>query len=190
MEGYKAGVEAQTAIESAYKTSVDAYVAQVQAGVATAQVYIAEYDGQIKAYEAQIDAYKAALESQTEYARSTAAYNQSAVAEYVGQVQAISSYNQVLTNQWEAIIRLNNQVFDTTIKAQEVNGQQYIATQNLIIEANKVGITSAAQLGAAALNALHFSSNSNWSFSASQVESDSISTSTSTNTNYNQSESA
>jgi hypothetical protein len=189
MEGYKTQVESQGVIANVYKTEVDAYAATVQAGVAEANVIIAGYEGQIKAYEAQLDGYKSALEAMTEQARAASLYNQSVVAEYSAEVQAVTAYNSVLTQQWETIAKINEEVFDAQIKAQEVNGQLYVATQNIIVEANKAGIQTAAQLGAAALNALHYSNNSNWSFSASEVVSLSNSTSTSTNTNYNESSS-
>lgn len=187
IEGYKATVQTQATIEGVYKTQVDAYAAQVQAGVGAANALVAEYEGQIKAYEAQLGGYKAALEAMVEQAKATSEYNQSAITEFGAQVQEVNSFNQVLVSEWEAVTKLQEEVFGIAIKAQEVNGQLYIATQNIIVEADKAGIQVAAQLGAAALNALHYSNNSNWSFSESLVSSQSISTSTSNNTNINES---
>jgi len=179
VEGYKAGVEAQTAIEQAYKTQVDAYAAQVQAGIGAANALVAQFEGEIKAYEAQLDGYKAALGAMVEQARAASEFNQSAVAEYGAEVQAVTSFNQVLTNQWEAVVREQEAITEVAVKA--------AAAKNLVIEANKAGIQTAAQLGAAALNAVHWSNNSNWSLSESDVLSTSTSSSTSTNTNYNSS---
>lgn len=185
IEGYKATVDAQATIETAFKTQVDAYAAQVQAGVAGANALVAEYDGQIKAYEAQLDGYKASLTAMVEQARAASEFNQAEVSAYTAEVQAVVSQNQVLTTQWEQVVKLQEDVTQIAIKAQEVNGQLYVATQNIIIEADKAGITAAAQIGAAALNAIHYSNNSNWSFSESEVVSSSDSTSDSTSHNYN-----
>ncbi len=187
VEGYKALIEAQTAIESAYKTSVDAYSAEVQAGVAAANATVAGFEAQVKAYEAQLDSYKAALQAMVEQARAASEFNQSTIAEYTAKTQAVTAFNQTLTNQWESIVKVQEEVTEIAVKTAEANGQLYIATKNLAVEASKAGIQSAAQLGAAALNAVHYSNNSNWSFSESDIASISDATSISTNTNFNSS---
>lgn len=187
IEGYKALVDAQGTIESVFKTQVDAYAAQVNAGVSAANALVAVYDGEIKAYEAQLDGYKASLQAMVEKVKAASEYNQSEVAAYTAEVQAVVQYNQVLNTQWEQVVKVQEDITQIAIKAAEVNGQMYVATQNLIIEADKTGITAAAQMGAAALNALHYSNNSNWSFNESLSTSLSTSTSTSDNTNHNES---
>ena len=187
IEGYKAQIEAQSAIENVYKVQVDAYTAQVQAGVAAANALVNEYDGRIKAYEAQLEGYKASLSAMVEQARAAQEYNTSQVETFKGEVQALTSYNQVLTSQWEAVLNEQEKITEVAVKAAEANGQLYIAARQLSLDAAKTGAQTAAQLGAAALNAIHFSNTSSWSLSESLATSISNSTSTTTNTNYNSS---
>lgn len=187
VEGYKANIEAQSAIEGVYKTQVDAYAVEVQAGVGIVNALVNEYDAQIKAYTAQLDLYRAQLQAMVEQARAAQEYNTSAVEAFKGEVSAVTSYNQVLTSQWEAVLNEQEKIAEVAVKAAEANGQLYIAARQLSIDAAKTGAQTAAQLGAAALNAIHFSNTSSWGLSESLVSSTSVSTSTSTNTNYNES---
>lgn len=187
VEGYKAVIESQTAIEQVYKTQVDAYSVQVDAGVKAADALIEQYKGQIQAYEAQLDAFKSQLQAQVALAQAQEAYNTSNVEAYKGQVGAVSAYNQTLTAQWEAVVNEQEKIAEVAVKAAEANGQLYIAAKQLSIDASKTGAQVAAQLGAAALNAIHWSNSASWSTGSSEVISSSTSTSTSTNTNYNSS---
>jgi hypothetical protein len=167
IEGYKARVETQGVIENVYKTQVDAYAAEVQAGVAEIGATVEAYKANIQAYEAQLEGYKAALQAMVEQARSASEYNQSQVAEYTGQVQASSALNQAVTQQWEAILNEQEKIAEVAVKAAEANGQLYIAAKQLSMDASKVGAQVAAQLGAAALNAIHWSNSSTWNISSS-----------------------
>lgn len=187
VEGYKANVEAQGAIENVYRTQVEAYSAEVTAGVGAANALVNAYEGQIKAYEAQLEGYKSALQAMVEQARAAAEFNTSAVEAFKGDVAAVTSYNQVLTSQWEAVINEQEKITEVAVKVAEANGQLYIAAKQLSIDAAKTGAQTASQLGAAALNAIHFSNTAGWSLSESDVLSTSNATSTSTNTNYNSS---
>jgi hypothetical protein len=193
IEAYKANIQAQTAIEETYKVQVDAYSAEVQAGVAAAQALIAQYDGQVKAYEAQLSGYRASLEAMVAQAHAAQEWNVSSVEAYKGAIQGIASYNQTVTSQWEAIVNEQVQIAGVAIKAAEANGQLYISSRQLILDASKTAAQVAAQLGAAALNAVHASATANWSVSGTASSSIAASTSvatttsTSTNTNYNES---
>lgn len=185
VEAYKANVEAQGAIENVYKTQVDAYSAEVNAGVSAANALVAEYRGRIEAYTAQLDGYKAALQAMVEQARSAAEYNTAQTEAYRALVSAQGTYNEVLTKQWEAVLNEQVQITQVAVKAAEANGQLYISARQLSLDAAKTGAQVAAQLGAAALNAIHWSNSANWSLSSSSVLSTSQSTSDSTNHNYN-----
>ena len=189
VEAYKAGIEAQATQETAYKTSVDAYAAQVDAAAKVMDVQVEEYKAQISAYTAQLDAYKAQLEAMVEQARAAALYNTAQVEVYKGETQAIESYNRVLTEQWTAVLNEQEKIAEVGVKAAEANGQLYIAARQLSLDAAKTGAQVAAQLGAAALNAIHWNNSSSWSLSASNsistATSTSKSTSTSDNTNTN-----
>lgn len=180
IEAYKTNVEAQGTIEQVYKTEVDAYAAEVNAATSVINAQVAEYRAQIEAYTAQIEGYKAALQAMVEQARAASLYNQSEVAVYEGEVRANSAYNEALISEWKAIVDTNERVAEVAIKAAEANGQLYISARQLSLDAAKVGAQVMAQLGAAALNAIHWSNTSNWSLSSSGSVSTSVSTSTST----------
>ena len=190
VEGFKANAEAQGVIESVYKTQVDAYAAEVQAGVGVINALVNNFDAQIKAYESQLEGYKAALQAMVEQARAAEEYNTSLVESFKGEVSAVTSYNQVLTNQWEAVVREQQAVLEVAVKEAEANGQLYISAKQLSIDASKAAAQTASQLGAAALNAIHFSNTANWSTSQAISLSTITSTATNTNTNTNYNESA
>ena len=185
VEGYKAQVETQGAIENVYRTQVEAYTAQVQAGVAAANALVAQFRGQVEAYTAQLDGYKASLQAMVSQAQSAQMFNTANVDAYRALTQADAAYNETLTKQWEAIINEQLQVTQVAVKAAEANAQLYISVRQLSLDAAKVGAQVAAQLGAAALSAIHWQNSSNWSLSGSNSSAVSTSNSTSENHNYN-----
>ena len=163
VEGYKANAEAQGAIENVYRTQVEAYSAQVQAGAAQATALVEGYKAQVQSYEAQLEGYKAALQAMVEQARAASEYNQSATAEYTAQVQALGTYNEVLVKEWQAILDEGIQYAGMQMKASEANAQLALSARNISIEAIKGAASVMAQLGAAALGAIHWSNSSQWS---------------------------
>lgn len=186
VEAYKANAEAQGAIESAYRTSVEAYTAQVQAGTAQATAYVEEYKAQVQFYEAQLDAFKAQLQAMVEQARAASEYNQAVTAEYTALVNATSEYNRTLTAQWQAIINEQLQVTEVAVKEAEANAQLQISERTLSIEAIRGAAQVMAQLGAAALGAIHWSNSSQWSLSSSFSTSNANSMSQAENHNFNE----
>ena len=189
IEGYKASTEAQGVIANTYKTSVDAYAAKVSAGVAVTNAQVGAYRARVETYTAQLDAYKASLQAQVSQAQSLNLYNTSAIDGYKGEVAAVTSYNEVLTKQWEAVMNTNERIAEVAVKAAEANGQLTISTRNLQLEASKIGAQVSAQLGAASLNAIHWSNSTSWSASDSRSESTSASTSVSTSVSKSESDS-
>lgn len=191
VEGYKATVQTQSVIEGVYKTQVDAYGVTVDAGIKAADAVIEQYKGRIQGYEAQLDAFKANLQAMVEEARAAALVNENSARVYSAEVQAVSAYNELLTKQWEAVTNEQEKIAEVAVKAAEANGQLFISARQLQQEGAKVAATVLAQLGAASLNAIHWSNSSSWglSTSASSSFSQSISDSTSTATNTNISES-
>jgi hypothetical protein len=187
VEGYKANVQAQGEIENVFKTQVDVYSAEVEAGVKTIEAQVAGYRAQIDGYEATLAGYKAQLDGQVALVQAQEAYNTAEVELFKGEVEALASYNQTLTSRWQAVINEQLQVTEVAVKAAEANGQLYISARQLSLDAAKVGAQVMAQLGAAALNAIHWSNSASWTLGVSSVLSTSSSTSTSTNTNYNSS---
>lgn len=168
VEAYKAGVQAQGEIENVYKTQVDAYVATVQAGTAEADALVKQYEGQIEAYKAQLAGYTASLQAMVEQARAASLFNEAAAQVFSAEAQAVSSYNGTITAQWQAVINEQLQVTQIGVAAAKANGDLYVSAQGLAEDAAKVGAQVNAQLGAAALGAIHWASTSNWSTSEQQ----------------------
>lgn len=183
VEGYKAGVEAETAKQQAFKSKVDSYTATVQAGVAQIGAKVDEFKARLGAKELEYTSFKAQVEAQSEYARAISAQNSALVDAYKGQVSATSAYNEVLTKQWQAQIEIAARVAEIGVKAAEANAQLLMTARNMAIEAAKVGSQVSAQLGAAALNAVHYSESLSWSSSIAGSMSISESDSKSDNTN-------
>jgi hypothetical protein len=180
VEAYKAGIQAQGEIENVYKTQVDAYVATVQAGVSEADALVKQYEGQIDAYKAQIQGYTASLQAMVEQARAASLYNEAAAQVFSAEAQAVSSYNGTITAQWQAVINEQLQITQIGVSAAEANGKLYEASAQLAEDAAKVGAQVNAQLGAAALGAIHWASTSNWSTSSSAAIQSTTSTITET----------
>ena len=178
VEGYKANAEAQSAIENVYKTQVEAYAAQVNAAAQYSTALVEGYKAQVQGYEAQLEGYKASLQAMVEQARATSEFNQAATAEYTAQVQAMGTYNDVLVKTWEAILNEQMQIAQVQVKVSEANSQLAISARQTSIEAIKGAAQVMAQLGAAALGAIHWSNSSQWSVSGSISSSTSTSQST------------
>jgi hypothetical protein len=185
VEGYKASIEAQASIAQVYKVQVDAYGTQVQAGSTAINAKVAAYRGQIDAYTAQIEVFKAEVQSMAGQAQAASFYNTAAADVYRAQISGLASYNDVLTKQWSAAIDEGIKEADVAVAAAKANGELYISARQLSLDASKVGAQVAAQLGSAALNAIHWSNSSNTSVSAVNSWSESASVSVATNNNYN-----
>lgn len=180
IEGYKANAQAQGVIEGVYKTQVEAYTARVQAGTAQAQALISGYGAQIQGYTAQLEGYKASLQAMVEQARAGVAYNTMVTEEYKAEVQAMATFNEALIKEWQAVITATLQVAEVQTKVAEANVQLQVSQKQIVMEAIKGAASVMAQLGAAALGAIHWSSSAtwndsgsfstSWSFSQSNVE--------------------
>lgn len=188
VEAYKAVVETSQVKANIYKTDVDAYAAGVTAGAAKANAYIEQQKNQVAIYEAQLDAFKATLQTLVAEAQAANAFNLANVEAYKGEVAGLLGYNAALEKEWQAIIDENLQVTQVALKQAEVNVQSFISERQIATDANKVAAQVMAQLGAAALNAIHWSNQQSWSSSISN--SGSTVNSASTNMNNNLSESA
>jgi hypothetical protein len=189
VQGYKASVEAQATIEQAFKTSVDAYTAQVNAGVAQINAKVAVFHSQVEAYQAQLAGYDAAIKGMVGQAQAASMFNTATAEVFKAQVMAMQSYNQVLTSQWEAVMNEQAQIAQIAVSAAKANGDLYISTRGLSLDASKVGAQVCAQLGAAALGAISWHNSSQWSSNMGSTDSNSISDSTSVSTNMSTSDS-
>ena len=178
VEAYKATIQAQATVQEAYKTSVEAYTAEVNAGVAEANVLIEELKAQVETYTAQLDGYKAAITGMVGQAQAASLYNTAEADVYRASVAAITSFNQVLVAEWQAVVNEQLQVTQIGVAAAKANGDLYIAARGLALDASKVGAQVTAQLGAAALGAIHWANTASVSLSASLSDN--------TNTNINE----
>ena len=183
VQGYKASIEAQATIEQAYKTSVDAYTAEVNAGVAQLNARVSVFHSQIEAYQAQLAGYDSAIKGMIGQAQAASTFNTATAEVFTAQVQAMASYNDVLTKQWEAIMNEQAQITQIAVSEAKANGDLYIAARGLSLDASKVGAQVCAQLGAAALGAISWHNSSQWSSNMQSSDGNTISTNTGYNTN-------
>jgi len=190
VEGYKASTEAQGIVQNTYKTSVEAYAATVDAGAREATAMIEGFKAQVSAYTAQLDGYRASVEGMAQQARAASEYNQAAAEVYRAEMTGIASYNDVLTKQWQATMEISEKIAEVGVQAAKAQGDMYLQTKNIAVEASKGGAQVAAQLGAAALNAIHFSNSSSWSSALSSSLAGSVSNSYSGVNSYSESVSA
>jgi hypothetical protein len=189
VEAYKAQIDAQGVIQNTYKTSVEAYAAEVNAGASEATALIEGFKAQVSAYSAQLEGYRAAVTGMAEQAKAASEYNSATADVYRSEMTALASYNEVLTKQWQATMEISEKIAEVGVQAAKANGDLFISTKNIAVEAAKGGALVAAQLGSAALGAVHFSQSNAWSSSLSNGISYAIqnSSSTSDNTNTNNS---
>jgi hypothetical protein len=143
--------------------------------VAEVNANVAVLDGQVKVYEAQIAGFKAQIDSMVGQATAASQFNTAEAEVYKAAVDAITSYNGTLTTQWNAILNEQEKIAEVAVAAAKANGDLYIAARGLSLDATKVGAQVAAQLGAAALGAIHWANNSSWAFSTSVQNSTSTS---------------
>lgn len=187
VEGYRAGLEAEGVKQRVYQSQVEAFAARVTAAAKDAEVRISAYRGRIEANIAQWEGYKSAWQGEAAHAQAIGAYNQSLTGEYESQVRAVVSFNEVLSKQWQVALEQAQRTAEIGVSAAKANAELYVTTRSLAVEAAKVGAQVSSQLGAAALNAINWSSSTSTSTSVSvgTAYSNSWSDSESLSTNYN-----
>ena len=171
VEGYRASLEAEATKQKVYQSQVDAFSARVGAAAKQADIRIAAYRGRLDGWIAQWDGYKAAIAGEASKAQAVSSYNQSLSAEYQAEVAAVTSWNEVQVKAWQAVLDEAYRVTDIGVNAAKVNAELYMTTRSLALDAAKSGAMVSSQLGAAALNAI------NWSQSINTSASQSVSTS-------------
>lgn len=167
VEGYRASIQAEGIKQDAFRSAVTAYTAQVEAAVKQADARIREFEARIQEKVQAWDAYKAAYGAEAEKARAISAANSSAAETYRATVSGTSAYNELLTKQWNVALEQASRVTEIGISAAKTNAELYMTTRSLAMDASKVGATVSAQLGAAALNAVHWNQSYGTSNSAS-----------------------
>lgn len=180
VEAYKSRVSAEATKQETYKASVDAYAAQVGAQAKIIDAKIQEFEGQLKANQTLWEGYKAQTSGEASRVGALASASGAIAEVYKAQVQGLSSYNETLTKQWQVAYDQAQRTVDIGVNAAKANAELYMTTRSLALDSAKVGAQVSAQLGAAALNAINWSSSVSTSTSTSQSKSESTSQSWST----------
>lgn len=158
VEGFRASIQAEGAKQEAYKSQVQAYGATVEAAVKQIEAQIRQFEGLLKQKEQEWEGYKAAASAESARAKAIADSNSSAAEVYKSTVQGLASYNDTLTKQWQVTYDQAQRTVDISVNAAKANGELFMTTRSLALDAAKVGAQVSAQLGAAALGAINWSS--------------------------------
>lgn len=189
VEGYRAQLEGEKTKAQVYQSQVEAFSATVNATARQIEARATAFKSRVDAKMIEWDGYKA--QSQGEASRVQAhAQITGAVAElYRSQITGISAYNETLTRQWQVALDQNQRTAEIAVQTAKMNAENYVTVRSLALDAAKVGATVSSQLGAAALNAINWSSSisnsQSWGFSNSISTSESTSDSNSRSENYN-----
>lgn len=187
VEGYRASLQAEQTKQQTYQSQVEAFSARVRATTAQIESRIAAYRGRIEAKTAEWEGYKAQVQGEASRVQALAQTNGVVADAYRAEVQALSSYNDVLTKQWQATLDQQQRTAEIGINAAKANAELYVTTRSLAMDAAKTGATVAAQLGAAAINAVNYSTSLSSAISSSTSTSQSSSVSVSTSTSQSNS---
>jgi hypothetical protein len=184
VEGYKATVETQGVIEGVFKTQVDAFAAQVAAVSQEVNAQVEIYKAQIAEKSLEYDGYKALIAGQAEEVKAIAMSNESVAKIYTAVVGGTSAFNETLTKQWQVALDEALQVTQIGVKAAEANGQLYVSSRNVAVEAARAGAQVEAQVVASDLGRLTYSTH----LAAQATLSDSVAASGSTSYSTNMAE--
>lgn len=190
VEGYKATLTAEQTKQQVYTAQVQAFGARVEAAAKQIDARVASYRARLEAKTAEFDGYKATVQGEAARVQALAQSSGVVADAYKATVASVSSYNEVLTKQWQAVLEQSQRTAEIAVNAAKANAELYVTTRSLGLDAAKTGAQVAAQVGAAAINAVNFSGSvsSSEGYSANEsvsfANSTSSSNSTSTNTNY------
>lgn len=157
VEGFRASVQAEATKQDAYRARVESYSAQVGAATKVIDAKIEEYKARIQAKALEWDGFKAAVAGETSRVQGYTALNAAVVDSYQAEVQAFASYNQAVSQQWEAAVRQAIAIGEVGVAAQKANAEAYISSRSVSLDAAKVGAQVSAQIGAAALSVMSIS---------------------------------
>jgi hypothetical protein len=107
--------------------------------------------GKLDGWLAQWDGYKATIAGEASKAQAVSSYNQSLSAEYQSEVAAVTSFNETLTKQWQAVIDEAFRVTDIGVNAAKANAELYMTTRSLATRCRQgrgTGVSSARRRGA------------------------------------------
>lgn len=193
VEGFRASIEAEGTKARVYTSQVDAFRAQVDASARSIEARVAAYRGRIDASNARWEGYRTQAQAEASRVDSLAKIAGVQADVYRAEVQGVAAYHETLTKQWQAVLEQSKGIADVGISAAKANAELYVTTRSLAVDAAKVGATVSAQLGAAAINAINWSTSfshsvgvsNSTSYSNSFSQAVSQSQSWSENKNYN-----
>lgn len=165
VEAFRARIGAESTKQEAYKVQVQAYAATVEAGTKSVDARIAEFRGKLEAKNSEWTGYKSAVEAQAARAKSIADLNSATAESYRAEISGVSSYNDSLTKQWQSATEQAQRTAEIAVASAKANAEMYLTTKNMATDAIRLGLQVASQLGAAALNAINWSSSVNTSAS-------------------------
>lgn len=171
IEAYRAQLQAEGTKQQIFATQVQAFSAQVDANVKQIEARIESYKGLIAGKQLEYQGYQTAIAGQTAGIQAAISNNQVLAETFRSTVTATASYNDLLTKQWQVALEQSERVAEIGVQAAKANAEMYISTRSLATDAAKVSAQVYAQLGAAALNSVH------WSNSVSVSDSTAMSTS-------------
>jgi len=167
VEGFRATIQAETAKQGAYKSQVEAYTARVQAASKVADVRIEEFKARLAAKNIEWDAFKAQASAESARVQAISSVNSARADVYRAEVAGLSGYHELLTKQWQVSIDQAQRVSEIGVASAKANAELFMTVRSLAMDAAKVGAQVSAQLGAAALNAVNYSSSNSFSISDS-----------------------
>jgi len=161
VEGFRASIQAEVSKQEAYRTSVQAYGANVDAAAKQIDAKIAEYRSRLEAKNQEWESYRNAYQAEASRITAIAQSNSSIADIYRAEVAGNTSYNEVLTKQWQVALDQSQRTAEIAINAAKMNSDLFIQTRGIALDATKLGAQVNAQIGAAAINATNYSSS--WS---------------------------
>lgn len=158
VEGFRAKLQAEATKQQVYQSQVEAFTAQVNASARQIESRIAAYKGRIDAKNAEWDGYRATVQGEASRVEALSKVNSALADAYRSEVTGVSAYNETLTKQWQVALDQAQRVVDIGVNTAKANAELYMTTRSLALDSAKVGAQVSAQLGAAAINAVNFSS--------------------------------
>lgn len=183
VEAFRAKLEAEGTKQKVYQSQVEAFSARVDASAKQIGARVAGFKALVDAKTGEYDGYKAQVAAETARVQGLVSSSGLVVDTYKATVQGVSSYNEVLTKQWQAVLDQNQRTSEIANSVAKANAELAITTRNIVSDSAKVSAQVFGQLGAAAIGAVNFSSSVSNSTAESYNGSDSFSVSTSYNHN-------
>lgn len=148
VEAYKVNVQAETSKLEVYRANVQAYSARTGAQAEKARAEISRYSAEVQAYGMQWDGYKARVAARGARAQYQAASATAKADAYSAKARANEAENTANARKWEAEIQQYIASQNLAVQAAKMNGDFAVQANNARNDAAKVGAQVYAQLTA------------------------------------------